>query len=271
MLTIRIDNQERTLPLRILDLFAGAGGLSLGFEKYNSLAGHEIFQFVGAVEMNADACETLRKNHPNLVGDENTTRIIEGDLTDDSIHAKVIGHIGKVGVDIIVGGPPCQSFSMIGTRSGRWVDEKGRCKADNRDLLFEEYVRLVKQLQPLFIVLENVDGIRSKKDEQGRPYLLRIIGALEEKGYNFSINSDKEKYLRLNAADYGVPQIRHRIFLVGSRIDGFILSPPSQRITTRKLIPMMKLLQTDKNGSRFMMLSEICRKCLPIIQVAMYR
>ncbi len=225
MLKINNDEQQR-LPFRVLDLFAGAGGLSLGFEKFNIIAGQEIFKFVGAVEWDKYACETLRQNHPGLVGDEQTTRIIEGDITDDLIHAKVINNIGKDGVDIIVGGPPCQSFSLIGTRSGRWIGEDGNCKNDKRDLLFEEYIRLVEQLKPLFVVLENVDGIRSKKDENGIPYLTRIINELEERGYNFNIENRKEKYLRLNAADYGVPQIRKRIFIVGSRIPGFKLSPP---------------------------------------------
>ena len=227
MLTIRHENQERKLPLRILDLFAGAGGLSLGFDRYNTTVGQKIYQFIGAVEMDKDACNTLRLNHPDLVGDENTTRIIEGDITKDDVHKKVIERIGKIGVDIIVGGPPCQSFSMIGTRSGRWVDEDGRCKEDHRDLLFEEYVRLVEQLQPLIIVLENVDGIRSKRDELGRPYLSRIIGDLEGKGYHFTINDQTEQYLRLNAADHGVPQVRHRIFLVGTRISGFSMRSPA--------------------------------------------
>lgn len=226
MLTLRVKNQECELPLRILDLFAGAGGLSLGFERYNAIASQQVFKFVGAVEMDKDACNTLRLNHPELVGDDDTTRIIEGDITQDDIHKKVIERIGGIGVDIIVGGPPCQSFSMIGTRSGRWVDEEGRCKEDHRDLLFEEYVRLVEQLQPLFIVLENVDGIRSKRDELGRTYLSRIIGELEGKGYHFTIDDHTEKFLRLNAADYGVPQVRHRIFLVGSRIPGFVMHSP---------------------------------------------
>jgi DNA (cytosine-5)-methyltransferase 1 len=211
-------------PLKILDLFAGAGGLSLGFEKFNDQIGSQIYELIGAVEINHDACETLRINHPNLAVDDVNNRIFEGDLTSSEIHNKVIQSISRIGVDIIIGGPPCQSFSTIGTRSGRWVEDK-KFQNDKRDLLFMEYIALVQQLKPLFVVLENVDGIRSKKDEFGQTYLSRIINELENLGYRFNIEENKEKYLRLNAADFGVPQIRNRIFLVGNRIDIPLLPP----------------------------------------------
>ncbi|MCL4516106.1 MAG: DNA cytosine methyltransferase [Firmicutes bacterium] len=224
-MNIRNKENSQGLPLRILDLFAGTGGLSLGFEKFNGKIGRRIYEFAGAVEVDHDACETLRKNHPALVAEEENALIFEGDLTSVEIHDKVVKRVGKSGVDIIVGGPPCQSFSMIGTRSGRWVEDK-KFENDRRDLLFMEYVALVRQLQPLFVVLENVDGIRSKKDKQGQTYLSRIIGELERLGYRFEITGHDEKFLRLNAADFGVPQIRNRIFLVGNRM-GITLSPPT--------------------------------------------
>ena len=174
-----------------------------------------------------DACNTLRCNHPELVATGEPARILEEDITDPKTHKKLVELFGNGAVDVIVGGPPCQSFSMLGTRSGKWVTGPDKRITDSRDMLFVEYVRVVKRLKPLFIVLENVDGIRSKKDIFGSSYLHRIISELGEAGYHFKIAEQDDLFLRLNAADYGVPQIRHRVFIVGTRIKGLSVIPPS--------------------------------------------
>jgi DNA (cytosine-5)-methyltransferase 1 len=212
-------------PLRILDLFAGAGGLALGFERLALACGCPAYTLAAAVDNDPDACATLRANHPTPGSDDADSVVIEGNLTSDKTHASILEKLGDAGVDVVIGGPPCQSYSQIGTRTGKWVDDE-RFRNDRRDLLFQEYVSLVTELLPKYIVLENVDGIRSKKDENGRPYLSLIIELLEKKGYTFRIaGSRRDKFLKLNAASYGVPQIRSRIFLIGNRL-GLPFQPP---------------------------------------------
>lgn len=211
-------------PIRVLDLFAGAGGLSFGFERLVADCGCKVFTLAAAVEKDSHACETLRANHATHDG-EVSAAIIEGDLTDPSVHQHVLDSLGDFPVDVVVGGPPCQSYSQIGTRTGRWVGEE-RFKKDQRDLLFEEYIRLVRELLPRCIVLENVDGIRSKKSAGGRAYLDVIIEQLESEGYTFAVAGSRRKFVRLNAADYGVPQVRNRVFLVGNRL-GVPFAPPA--------------------------------------------
>ncbi len=213
-----------TAPLRLLDLFAGAGGLSYGFGLARRTCGCPMFSLVAAVEKDHAACESLRANHATDEGE--ACPIIESDLTLAPTHEAVLDRIGNAQVDVIVGGPPCQSYSQIGTRTGRWVND-ARFLDDGRDLLFEEYVALVSELMPRFVVLENVDGIRSKLNADGEPFLSVIIRSLEELGYSFRLAGlPRQKYLRLNAASYGVPQVRNRIFLVGNRL-GIDLLPPN--------------------------------------------
>lgn len=211
-------------PLRLVDLFAGAGGLAYGFEEARLPCGCPAFELIAAVEKDPDACATLRSNLTRRYG-EGQGRVLEEDLTSPDTHRKIAELAGPDGVSIVIGGPPCQSYSQIGTRTGKWVGDK-RFESDDRDLLFQHYVALVRTLQPAFIVLENVDGIRSKKNKQGRRYLDIIVEALEDAGYSFTIAGSRQKYLKLNAADYGVPQIRNRVFLVGNRL-GLPFQPPS--------------------------------------------
>lgn len=213
-----------TTPIRVIDLFAGAGGLSFGFERLVAECGCRVFSLAAAVEKDPHACATLRANHLAPRGEPSAT-IIEGDLTEPAVHRQLLDALGEAPVDVLIGGPPCQSYSQIGTRTGRWVGD-ARFKKDERDLLFQEYILLVKELLPRFIVLENVDGIRSKKNEDGRAYLDVIIEQLEAEGYTFTVAGARRKFVRLNAADYGVPQVRNRVFLVGNRL-GVPFAPPA--------------------------------------------
>jgi DNA (cytosine-5)-methyltransferase 1 len=194
------------MVFKILDLFAGAGGLSSGFEMFRTDKGVQIFKVHRAVEIDHHACETLRKKH-------GTKKVIEGDLTDKKIHKKVIKECKNI--DIVMGGIPCQSFSLIGPRSGKFKElEKFKC--DTRDRLYEEFRDIVKELGPKIVVIENVKGILSKKDGNGEFIINHLINDFENLGYNFE-NESGRKYFLLNAADYGVPQIRERVILVGVR------------------------------------------------------
>lgn len=169
-----------------IDLFAGAGGLSLGFEQ----AGFDV---VSAVEIDPVHCAVHEYNFPK------TSVICESvvNLSGDEIRRRA--NLGNKGIDCVFGGAPCQGFSMIGKRV---LD-------DPRNQLVFHYVRLVQELQPKYCVFENVKGLTVGKHKQ---FLSELIEALDSAGYDVLL-----PYKVLNAADYGVPQDRHRLFLIGAR------------------------------------------------------
>lgn len=169
---------------KVLDLFCGAGGLSLGFK----LAG---FKIVGGVEWDKAAMETHKKNFKSkfeICGDIKN-------ITDDYILSKIKD------VDVIVGGPPCQGFSS----ANRHEKEED----DPRNKLFFEYLRFVKLLMPKAFIIENVRQILTKDNGYAKDRILEIT---KEIGYNVNVDV-------LVASDYGVPQDRKRAVFVGIRND----------------------------------------------------
>ena len=167
-----------------IDIFSGAGGLSLGAE----MAGISVRY---AIEIDSDAAKTYKKNHSDAkVICEDIRKINPIDLKD-----------GDSPIFIIMGGPPCQGFSMSNTISRNMENPK--------NFLFKEFVRFVKELKPIWFVLENVKGITSIN--QGDTQHL-IEDCFRELGY-------KVKSKVLCASDYGVPQNRHRFFMVGNRLN----------------------------------------------------
>lgn len=165
--------------MKIIDIFSGAGGLSLGFEK----AG---FDTVLAIDKWKDAIDTFNSNHSSKVG----TTIDIHDFSNDSLQKYKDQDITG-----IIGGPPCQGFSLVGTRDTN----------DPRNSLYIEYVRFVSVIKPKFFVLENVSGLLSLKKGI---YKDDIITRFDEIGYNVS-------FKLLTASDYGVPQSRKRVFFIG--------------------------------------------------------
>lgn len=165
---------------RVLDLFCGAGGLSLGFKN----AGFEI---VGGIDFNQDAINTHHKNFPN-------SKSICCDIKtfDNSKIKKEFENI-----DVIVGGPPCQGFS----NANMWQKDL----EDERNKLFFEYIRFVEVLLPKIVLIENVPGILTKNNSYAKSKIYEILDNL---GYN--VESEV-----LMASDFGVPQIRRRAFFVG--------------------------------------------------------
>ena len=160
-------------------LFAGCGGLDLGFEN----AG---FNIIWANDNNKKVEETYRYNHKN-------TELIIKSLVD--IKSEEIPDC-----DIIIGGPPCQSWSLAGAMKG---------KEDSRGQLFYEYVRVIKDKRPMAFVAENVKGIISKAHIES---FNEIVDMFKESGYTVT-------YKLVNAKNYGVPQDRERVFIVGVRND----------------------------------------------------
>lgn len=175
-----------------IDLFAGAGGMSLGFEQ----AGFDI---AAAVEIDPIHCATHEYNFPY----SKTLCASVVDLTGDEIRQRA--SLGDHEVDVVFGGAPCQGFSLIGKRI---LD-------DPRNELASHYVRLVAEISPKYCVFENVKGLTLGKHAK---FLHAMIEALDDAGYEVTM-----PYRVLNAADYGVPQARHRLFLIGTRKG---LAPP---------------------------------------------
>lgn len=169
-----------------IDLFAGAGGLSLGFEQ----AGFDV---AAAVEIDPIHCAVHEYNFPNSA----VICASVVDLTGEEIRRRA--GLGDEEIDCVFGGAPCQGFSMIGKRV---LD-------DPRNQLVFHYVRIVKELKPKYCVFENVKGLTVGKHKQ---FLAELIEALGDAGYDVLL-----PYQVLNAADFGVPQDRRRLFLIGTR------------------------------------------------------
>lgn len=193
-------------PIKILDLFAGAGGLSYGFELVKDKKGKNVFELHRAVEKNHFACETLHKRF----GED---KVIEGDLTEKEIQNKVINEC-KNKISVIVAGIPCQSFSQIGPRSG-YGKNNHKFKKDPRDNLYKVFCKIAASLKPKIFVIENVRGILSKSDNNGKKIIDKLIKDLEKLNYNLKNVEDGKKYFLLNAADYGIPQRRQRVIIIG--------------------------------------------------------
>lgn len=169
----------------VIDLFCGCGGLSLGFIQ----AGYHV---ILGVDNDAAALETFRANHPGSVG-------VNLDLAKDSVGEDLKTYVNGHSVDVIIGGPPCQGFSLTGPRNLN----------DDRNKLYMAMHRSVKAFRPSAFVIENVKGIATLYKGQVKE---DIITAFDELGYNVSSKL-------LCAADYGVPQMRQRYLFVGIRKD----------------------------------------------------
>lgn len=170
--------------MNVIDLFAGCGGLSLGFE----LAG---FRVLAANERDSWAASTFRRNHP-------TTRMVEGDISDPDTNAALQEVVNGVSIHGIVGGPPCQGFSLSGNRDPK----------DPRNSLFMDFLRAVRLFRPRFFVMENVTGLLSMRTANGEKVIDILRSEFRTAGY-------RATYKILNAAWFGVPQSRERIFIIG--------------------------------------------------------
>lgn len=184
--------------MKIISLFSGAGGLDLGFEK----AG---FTIAMANEYDKSIWATYEKNHnaPLIKGD--IRNINESDFPHD--------------IDGIIGGPPCQSWSEAGSLRGI---------EDARGQLFYDYIRILKDKQPKFFLAENVSGMLSNRHSKA---VQNILDMFDECGYDVTVNL-------ANAADYGVPQDRKRVFYIGFRKDlkiNFAFPKPTTKNKSDKL------------------------------------
>lgn len=185
-----------------VDLFAGCGGLSEGFYREN-------FKALAHVEINKTACNTL-KSRMKFYGYSNfDDEVLNVDITNSKINDLIDTAVKGREVDLIVGGPPCQAYSSLGR-----AQDDNAMKDDPRNYLFESYIHVLHHLNPKIFVFENVTGLLSAKIN-GHKIINTILEKLGEK-YTLI---DNPKDMVLNSADYGVPQIRKRIIIVGVRKD----------------------------------------------------
>lgn len=216
--------------INYIDLFAGAGGLSEGFIR----AG---FNPIAHVEMNKDACDTLKTRSAyhwlkennkseiyleylksdkkikeefwrNNIPDNIINSVINKEISEDTlpyIFDKIDKELGNNQVDLIIGGPPCQAYSIV----GRARDPKNM-EDDPRNHLYRHYVKFLEKYKPKMFVFENVPGILTAKNGE---YLNKILKAVRKAGYEVSLPTNK--YNVLNAKDFGVLQDRKRVIIIG--------------------------------------------------------
>ncbi|SVE21913.1 uncharacterized protein METZ01_LOCUS474767, partial [marine metagenome] len=173
--------------------YSGSGGLDIGLSNTGAI------EIVGCVEWDSDACETLRRSV-----DKGITTVIEADIKELDV-PDVLESIGRSSeeIDLIVGGPPCQAFSVFGKRRG--LD-------DPRGNVILDFVRFVEEIHPKAFVMENVRGLLSMKHEgeKGGIYHL-LIDAFNRLGYRVDV-------FVVNSVNYGAPQIRERVIFIGNRL-----------------------------------------------------
>ena len=203
--------------MKIIDLFCGIGGLSLGFEQ----AGFEV---CAAVDMWADAVKTYNHNRK-----EKVAKVIS---VEDFNEKELSSIIATEKITGIIGGPPCQGFSTVGKRE---ID-------DPRNKMYLEFYKAVKLVNPDFFVIENVKGMLTLNKGAFVKDLLKRFGA-DGLGYTIS-------YQLLNAADYGIPQNRYRVFYVGIKNKKFVFPEPfDYKLTAKDGISDLEGATQEKYGS----------------------
>ena len=203
---------------KVLDLFCGAGGLSWGLHKNSS------FETVVALDFDVSAANTFKRNMPS-------TEVVIGDITENSVKEIIISLAKKKNVNMIVGGPPCQGYSMKGKKLGL---------ADPRNFLCNEDLSVVGELKPDVFVIENVKGILSSSKGW---FKNEILQSIEQLGYHV-------EYGVLNSADFGVPQARERAIFICARGKAIKLPVPtaSKKVTVKDAISDLSYLSSGEGN-----------------------
>lgn len=225
--------------IKTIDLFAGCGGLMDGFEESN------LYSTLGAVEWEKAPCENLKIRLKDKWNYDNADEIVmrfDIQRTEDLFggwndidygQSKGLDYIiqKNSGIDVIIGGPPCQAYSI----AGRVRDEHGM-RNDYRNYLFESYLEVVKRYRPKLFVFENVPGLLSAKP--GERYIVDIIKEkFNESGYEI-LNDLKDAII--NFTEYGVPQNRKRIIIIGLNKKYFNNCQQKLREFYKKILPNYK-------------------------------
>ena len=208
-----------------IDLFCGAGGFSKGFDE-------EGFKNIFSNDCEKDFCKTYKENFPKH-------RLVE-DKIENLSKKKILDLISNKKVDVIIGGPPCQGFSIAGNIGRKFID-------DPRNYLFKEFVRVVNIIKPNFFVMENVERLFNHNNSKTK---ISIIKKFEEIGYYVECKV-------LNSLDYMVPQNRRRVVFIGSKATKEIQFPPKHSkdfLTVKNAIgdlPKLKSGQKSKVKKSF--------------------
>jgi len=184
---------------KIIDLFSGCGGFSLGFHK----AGFSTFL---AADNDLHSCNTFKSNFQK-------TAVINDDIISSNFKKKLKKIIASEKIDGVIAGLPCQSFSSVGK-----AQDKDSMKNDKRNFYYKDFVDCIKIINPNFFIFENVTGILSSKPN-GVNIFDDFVKRIQKIGYETIF--DKKKLI-FNAADYGVPQVRKRIFVIGVKNENII-------------------------------------------------
>lgn len=206
------------MEFRILDLFCGAGGMSYGMHK------NPNFKTVVALDIEERLAKTLKMNMPEV-------EVVIGDIKDSSIKEKIVNLSKEHKVNMIIGGPPCQGYSLKGKKLG--ID-------DPRNYLFREYLNLVKQLKPDVFVIENVKSLLSTSKGWFKE---EITSAIQEMGYNVEVGV-------LTASDFGVPQTRERAIFIACKSKKIPIPTPTVQtpVTVRDAIEDLAYLESNEGA-----------------------
>lgn len=205
------------MEFRVLDLFCGAGGFSCGLDSLPE------FKTLIGVDFDGNVLETFKENIKGSLA-------VKGDLTDSAIKEFIIKKAKELKVNMIIGGPPCQGFSLKGKNLGL---------NDPRNFLFKEYVTIVKEVNPEVFIIENVKNLINACDGY---FIKQILEEFHKLGYivNYSV---------LNAADFGVPQHRERAIIIGSKSKS--IKPPKPiniKTTVRDAISDLSYLNSGEGA-----------------------
>jgi DNA (cytosine-5)-methyltransferase 1 len=179
--------------LNYIDLFSGAGGMSLGFDQIG-------FNNVFSIDKEPTFCETYRTNFPKH-------KLIQKDISEISSQ-EIKSLIKNKTIDIVIGGPPCQGFSIAGNIGRKFID-------DPRNQLFKEFARVVEIVQPKYFVMENVARLYTHNKGDTKKEIIELFNKLD---YYVECKV-------VNTSDFGVPQTRNRVLFIGNRVTKKIIFP----------------------------------------------